>query len=167
MKELNQVYIGVGSNINRKNNIKKALLKLKSQFSKFSISPMYESPSEGFNGTNFYNLVVYFKTELPLSKLQAYLKKLEDDSGRDRTQKKYSDRTLDLDILLFNDDILHAQGIDIPREEIFKYAFVLKPLNDLAPKLKHPQTGQTIAQIWKIFEKNNHNTVTQRSFNLI
>ena len=80
--------------------------------------------------------------------LRDWLRELEDRHGRDRSLPKYSDRTLDVDILLFGDLVIHDEALEIPRGEILKFAHVLKPLADLAPDLDHPTDGRSMAQIW-------------------
>ncbi len=154
MKLLHTIYIGIGSNINREQNIKLAISELTNHFGYLILSPVYESGAMGFSGNNFYNLVVCLKSDLLFSETKIILKKIENKSGRDRTQVKFSARTLDIDILLFDDQNLLHQGINIPRDEILKYAFVLKPLYNIAPDVIHPETGKSIAFHWKLFQQH-------------
>jgi len=161
MNKPHQIYLGVGSNINRDFHIKMAISELKSHFGALIISPVYESPAVGFNGDNFYNLVVFIESSLALNKVENTLKAIEDKTGRDRTMAKFSARTLDIDLLLFDEQILHSQGINIPRDEILKHAFVLKPLYDIAPNLIHPETQQDIKSFWKQFQQKNDIKLTK------
>jgi 2-amino-4-hydroxy-6-hydroxymethyldihydropteridine diphosphokinase len=147
-----QIYIGIGSNIKRKYHIKMAIFALQKAFGKLLISPIYETAAVGFDGDHFYNLVAYFKSSLSLSKIETILKNIEDQTGRDRTQAKFSARTLDIDLLLFDQEVLHSQGIDIPRNEILKYTFVLKPLVDIAPDLRHPEANKSMTELWDSFQ---------------
>ncbi|MFK5986936.1 MAG: 2-amino-4-hydroxy-6-hydroxymethyldihydropteridine diphosphokinase [Pseudomonadota bacterium] len=164
MKPDHQIYIGIGTNINRKFHIHLAITELKKYFNKLIISPVYESPAEGFIGTDFLNLVVYLESNLCRTEVETIFKKIEDQSGRDRSQEKFSSRTLDIDLLLFDDQVLHSQGINVPRDEIVKYAFVLKPLYDIAPDVIHPENKQSIATLWQNF--NKHKTPKQISLDL-
>jgi 2-amino-4-hydroxy-6-hydroxymethyldihydropteridine diphosphokinase len=156
-----KIYIGIGSNIHRKKHIKMALSALDKKFGKLLLSPIYETAAVGFEGDNFYNLVSFFKTNLNLPDIESILKDIEDQSGRDRTQKKFSARTLDIDLLLFDEEILHSQGIDIPRNEILKYSFVLKPLVDIAPSLIHPETNKSMVEHWNLFQLEHKKEVEQ------
>ena len=135
-----QVFLSLGSNIDREHNICSGLEALERAFSPLSISPVYESEAVGFDGDAFYNLVVGLKTPLSVGELAACLKEIEKDHGRVRGEKKFSSRTLDIDILTYNDCVGEIEGVQLPRDEILKHAFVLKPLVDLAPDAMHPQT---------------------------
>ncbi|MEQ3636429.1 2-amino-4-hydroxy-6-hydroxymethyldihydropteridine diphosphokinase [Alcanivorax sp.] len=135
-----QVFLSLGSNIDREHNISSGLDALKRAFSPLSISPVYESEAVGFDGDAFYNLVVGLKTALSVGELAACLKEIEKEHGRVRGEKKFSSRTLDIDILTYNDCVGEIEGVQLPRDEILKHAFVLKPLVDLAPDAMHPQT---------------------------
>lgn len=148
-QKAHQIYVSIGSNIEREKHIRFAMSCLRENFSKVEISPIYETTAVGFDGANFYNLVARFETALDYEPLLAKLKQLEDQSGRDREAKKFSARTLDIDILLFDQEIWQQQGINIPRDEILQYAFVLKPLSDLAPECRHPLSGQTFLAHWQ------------------
>lgn len=156
-----QIYVGIGSNMKRKYHIEMAVSELKSHFGKLKISPVYESPAVGFKGDNFYNLVIFFESNLSLNEVENAVKRIEDKSGRDRTQEKFSARTLDIDLLLFDDCVLHQQGINIPRDEITQQAFVLKPLYDIAPELIHPETKKNISKHWVQFQQQNDIELTK------
>jgi len=143
------VYISLGSNINRESNIRQAEKALEKEFGDLEYSPLYETEAVGFDGDNFYNSVVAFKTERDVHYVARVLKTIEDDFGRDRQQPKFSARIIDLDLLLFDDLILRADGIHIPREEILYNAFVLKPLVDIAGAVMHPELHQTFQAIWQ------------------
>jgi 2-amino-4-hydroxy-6-hydroxymethyldihydropteridine diphosphokinase len=145
----NQVFLSVGSNINKQRNIKSCLNYLSSSFSKILISPIYQSASFGFEGNHFYNLVVKIETAFELSQLKSWLMHVEDLHGRDRTKPRYSNRTLDIDILLFNDLVLEEKNITIPRPEILTQAYVLKPLVDIAADLIHPLTQLPLISQWE------------------
>ena len=86
-------------------------------------------------------------------KTNQILREIEDANGRDRSGPKFSSRTLDLDLLLYDDLVLDENGLKLPRDEILKNAFVLWPLAEIAPGLKHPETGLTYAELWSRFDK--------------
>ena len=146
---MTRVYVSVGSNQDARRHVSKALEALVSSFSPVDLSPVYESVAVGFDGDNFLNLVVGFDTELSLSELDSKLGEIEKSCGRVRGQQRFSSRTMDLDLLLYGDLICHDDDWDIPRQEITRNAFVLKPLSDLAPNEIHPELHQTYSQLWE------------------
>jgi len=135
------VYVGIGSNINQTFHIKQCIKALNTRFTNIKLSPTYESSSMGFDGPNFYNLVAFFNTDLQIDKLKETLKKIEKENGRSFGEVKFSSRTLDIDILYYDD--LIDEKMNIPRCEIIKFDFVLRPLYDLSPSHIHPITRKT------------------------
>jgi len=149
-----RVYVSIGSNVEREANVRGALEKLRERFGELVISPVYESAAVGFAGENFLNLVVGFDTELPLVEVIKLLRAIEKKHGRVRGGPKFCDRTLDLDPLLYGDLIDHMAPHDVPRHEITQYAFVLRPLSDIAGAARHPETGERFGDMWGRFENN-------------
>ena len=149
---MSTVYLGLGSNRNAESNIRAGIRALYHNFANTAVSFVYRSAAVGFSGNDFLNCAARIDTDLTPNELKHWLTTLEDEYGRDRSQPKFSDRTLDIDILLHNDKIGDFDGLTLPREEILKYAHVLKPLADLAPDLRHPETGKTFAEHWEEFE---------------
>ena len=147
-----RVYVSIGSNIDQERNILACLDALSSAFGELMLSPVYESEAVGFEGENFYNLVAGFDTTMPVGELSRFLRRIESDNGRRREGPKYSSRTLDIDILTYDDLAGEVDGVELPRDEILENAFVLLPLVDVAPDLVHPVTGKTCRQIWQSFE---------------
>ena len=96
----------------------------------------------GFDGESFLNLVAAMETALPVGELAGILRDIEAQHGRVRGEKKFSSRTLDIDILTYGDRVGVIDGVELPRDEILKHAFVLVPLADLAPDAVHPVTGE-------------------------
>ncbi|PKL96351.1 MAG: 2-amino-4-hydroxy-6-hydroxymethyldihydropteridine diphosphokinase, partial [Gammaproteobacteria bacterium HGW-Gammaproteobacteria-8] len=101
---------------------------------------------------DFLNACCRIRCELEPPALKAWLTALEDRYGRRRDLPKFADRTLDIDILLFGDRAGDFGGLELPRDEILRYAHVLKPLADLAPSVIHPLTGKTLAEHWRRFD---------------
>jgi 2-amino-4-hydroxy-6-hydroxymethyldihydropteridine diphosphokinase len=149
-----QVFLGLGSNLEREKNIRAGLLALTDIFGGLKLSQVYESESVGFKGSNFYNLVVSLQTDLTLAELSESLKKIEDENGRVRTGPKYSPRTLDIDILTYGDFVGVEAGVELPRAEITQNAFVLLPLSELAPHELHPCLKKTYAALWASYDQN-------------
>lgn len=129
-----------------------ALIALKPHFNDLVHSSVFESEAVGFAGNNFYNSVVGATTDMPLADVCSLLKQIERNNGRTANDKKFSPRTLDLDIL-FYDDVICDSPAQLPRDEITKNAFVLQPLAEVAPHFYHPVAQQTIADLWR--EYNN------------
>lgn len=144
-----EVYVGIGSNIDREKNIRGGLQALARQFGKLSLSPVYRCRAYGFHGDDFYNFCASFTTFKEIGQVLAEIKQIEYDFGRRRGEEKFSPRTLDIDLLLYGD--LVNETYDIPREDVYSYAFVIKPMSDMAPTLIHPNTGQTMQAIWDEF----------------
>lgn len=149
---MTQVYVGIGSNIDREYNIRGGIDRIKSLYTDVVISKVYECAAFGFDGDDFLNLVAGFKTEQSLSKVAEMLRQIEFEFGRKRTESKYSARSLDIDILMYDDVI--SEEYKLPRNDILEYAFVLKPLSEIAPDLFHPIENKTIAELWQAFDSS-------------
>jgi len=146
-----RVFVSIGSNIEPERNIRAAVRALRAGFSNLAMSPVFESKAEGFEGNDFYNCAARFDTNDPLDRLCERLGRIEADHGRVRTGKRFSPRTLDIDVLLYGDLVRHDKRFDIPRRDILAYAHVLGPLVALAPDLRHPETGERLADRWQKF----------------
>ena len=144
-----RVYVGLGSNVDRETRLRQALADLREIFGDVDLSPVYESAAVGFDGFDFLNLVAGFDTGLDAVRVVAAFHDIENRLGRDRSLPKFASRSIDLDILTYADRVLDLPGIKIPRPEILENAYVLKPLQDLAPDDVHPETGQTYAELWR------------------
>ncbi|MCZ6802502.1 MAG: 2-amino-4-hydroxy-6-hydroxymethyldihydropteridine diphosphokinase [Proteobacteria bacterium] len=149
-----KVYLGIGSNIDREINIRDGLEELKSRYGELQISPVYESKAFGFDGDNFYNLVIGFNTNFGVNELEIQLREIEYQFGRRQNETRYSSRTLDIDLLLYGD--LVSENHHVPRVDIIEFGFVLKPLCDIEPDLIHPVTGETMRTLWKNFDGSKH-----------
>lgn len=147
---MSDVYLGLGSNQRARYHLRSCLQQLESQFGQIDWSPVYVSPAVGFDGDDFLNMVVKIRTNLTVEALHQWLHDLEDRHQRDRQQPRFSDRTLDVDILLYGERV-QTEGIVLPRGEITRYAHVLKPLADLAPELIHPTERKTLQLLWQEF----------------
>ena len=148
------VFLGLGSNINARAHITSAISCLREAFGNIKLSPFYRSKAFGFKGDDFINLVARVETSMSPLELKKHLGALENRHGRDREVPRYSDRTLDVDILLYDDLYLLSPDLEIPRGEILQAAYVLKPLADIAPDLVHPAAGKTLAELWQAFPKD-------------
>lgn len=149
-----RVYVSFGSNHNRDYYLTRGLDALTALVGPLTLSPVYESAAVGFNGANFYNFVAAFDTPLSLGALSNQLKAIEDDNDRVRSDPKFSGRTLDIDILLYDDLVGTVEGVILPRAEVLTNAFVLKPLADIAGSLRHPVNGQSYLQLWRDYDQS-------------
>lgn len=150
-----EVFLGVGSNVDRERSIAAGLRALSEHFGALTVSSVYESDPVGFAGDPFFNLVVGFRTVAPVWELADQLAAIEREAGRTRGDEKFAARTLDLDLLLYGDAVLNHGSLRIPREDITRYAFVLEPLHELAPQRRHPVLGHTFAALWEAFDKRS------------
>ena len=157
---MTRVYAGLGSNVDKDKNIPAGLNTLASHFSPLVISTVYESEPLGFDGDNFYNLVIGFDTDLSALEVVRIFKSIETSSGRLPSSQNVSSQTishtLDIDLLLFGDLIQHDDQIDVPRSDIKQYSFVICPLAEIAGDFKHPETGLSFADMWQSFDKDRH-----------
>jgi 2-amino-4-hydroxy-6-hydroxymethyldihydropteridine diphosphokinase len=147
-----RIYISVGSNINRSYHIQAAVSALTQHFGPLTLSSVYESEAVGFAGSTFYNMVVAVDTTLSIADCVGLFKQIEDSYGRDRSAAKFSGRTLDLDLLTYN-DVVCQQPVELPRAEITENAFVLWPLAEIAPDVIHPLTGLSYSDMWQQYSK--------------
>ncbi len=155
--DMARVYLSLGSNIDAENNLRAGVHDLRNQYGSLQISTVYESEAVGFEGDNFLNFVVGLDTDDDVHTTQAHMNAIEEAHGRIRGAEKFSSRTLDIDILLYDDLIINENGLKLPRDEIEKYAFVLQPLAELAPDLKHPVSAMTYQELWDAFDKSKAN----------
>ena len=146
---MSTAWLGLGSNMSAETHIRAGIRELERDFDNVSLSPVYSSTAVGFDGDDFINLVARIETEMHPLELRQYLRDLEDRFGRKRDVAKFSDRSLDIDILLYDDLVLLSPVLEIPRAEILKFSHVLKPLADLEPDLIHPTELRTMDEIWK------------------
>ncbi len=148
-----RVFVGIGSNIDRERSIRRGLEELRRLFGELLISPVYESAPIGFEGDDFLNLVVAFETRLEPRVLADKLRQIEYTAGRQYEDRGFTPRTLDLDLLLYDDLVCEEEGLNLPRRDVTEYPFVLRPLADIAGELLHPVLGRSYRELWEAFDK--------------
>ncbi len=148
MASMNRAYIGIGSNVNRVAHLRMGILALRTRFGELVLSTVYESPAWGFTGDPFYNMVAGLETSLSAPGLVRELRQIEDRCGRRRQVARFSSRTLDLDLLLYDDLICMEPELVLPHPDVLSRAFVLGPLAEVAGASRHPQDGRTFAELW-------------------
>ena len=148
------IYLSLGSNVERYLRISAGLDALAECFGELTLSSVYESDSVGFQGDNFLNLVAGIYSESSLGEVSIILKKIENDNGRDRGAPRFGPRSLDIDILTMDNISGEVDGVELPRDEVLKNAFVLLPLAEIAPDTNHPVTGQSYSKHWQCYDKS-------------
>ncbi|WP_312914084.1 2-amino-4-hydroxy-6-hydroxymethyldihydropteridine diphosphokinase [Stenotrophomonas sp.] len=143
------VLLSLGSNLEPRRYLQAAVAVLRQRFGEIRVSPAYLTPAVGFEGPDFLNNAVQLETDMPLLELNDWLHAVEDAHGRDRSGPRFSDRTLDIDVVYYGDLVMEGpQHLRIPRPEL-KHAFVLKPLADIAPAFIDPVQQRSLAQLWR------------------
>ncbi len=147
------ILVSLGSNIERKYHIREGIKALKELDPNCQCSRVFEAEPVGFKGAAFYNLVVKLHTSLNLEQTLKALREIETRWGRDRGEVKFSDRTLDIDLLTYG-SLVQASSPKLPRDDIYKFAFTLKPLAELCPDELIPGDSQTYLEAWNAFHKD-------------
>lgn len=151
-----RVWLGLGSNVDPEKNLKLGVRSLRDRYGDLDISPVYRNAAVGFDGGDFLNLVVGFDSDDAPEAINREIDTIHARAGRRRGAERFSSRPLDIDLLLYDDLVCDRPGCRLPREDVLEYAFVLKPLADVAPDLVHPVTGKAIREHWRAFERGRH-----------
>lgn len=152
MTDVATVYLSLGSNIEPEQRLTAAVRALRERFGAVILSPLYRTRAVGFEGDDFLNAAARIVTEMSPLDLNDWLHALEASEGRRRDVPRFSSRTLDVDMLLYDDLLLEGDGhLQLPRAELTQQAFVLKPMADIAPDLLHPTLGHTLIELWRAF----------------
>lgn len=146
---MTRVYLSLGSNVDPENNLRAAVAELRAKFGDVDVSPAYRFPAVGFDGPDFLNLAVGVDTAMSAVILNEWLHDLEDRHGRRRDVPRFSNRTLDVDIVLYGDDSVRGPGnLEVPRKELMR-TFVMQPLADIARDAMHPVLRRSIGELWR------------------
>ena len=135
------VFFSLGSNIEPSKNLSDARIELSKYFSLKKFSSTYQSPSAGFDGADFLNEVLCFETGLEVSEVLKITKNIEKNMGRKKTSRKYSDRNIDIDLILYDSFVGEVESTKLPHSDIENYNFVLIPLKEIAGEMIHPSLG--------------------------
>jgi 2-amino-4-hydroxy-6-hydroxymethyldihydropteridine diphosphokinase len=153
---MTDVYIAAGSNVEPEKYLARALRELAAAYGPLTLSPAYRNQAVGFEGDDFINFVVGFRTEDDVGEVRQQLQKIEAACDRLPDAPKWAPRTMDLDILLFGDLVSDEPGLKIPRPDLIKRPYMLKPIADIAPDVRHPTLGKTMRELWESFEGAEH-----------
>lgn len=157
---MTRVFLSLGSNIEPERHLAAAIAALRAEFGAVTVSPTYRTEAIGFAGPAFLNLAVGIDTARDAVDLDRWLHALEDQHGRRRDVERYSSRTLDIDIVLYGDEVIDGPGhLRVPRDEL-RHAFVLAPLADIAPDVRHPVSGLSMAELWRAHPQHGVPLVT-------
>lgn len=150
MNAIHHVHIALGSNKgDRLKYLQDAVDSIFMEIGKINaIAKVYNTPALGFEGDDFLNTCIYIESKFSAEEILEKLQNIEKRLGREEKQTEgYESRIIDLDILLFDDDSITSENLNIPHLQLSNRKFVLKPLNDIAAKLKHPQLEKTVAEL--------------------
>jgi len=143
---MHKAYLSLGSNERPEHHLQLAVNALRETFGDIVLSDWVQTKAVGFDGPDFINGAAIIETDWDVYRLNDWLHALEDANGRKRDVPRFSNRTLDIDIIFFDDLILQGPGnLQIPRPEL-KHAFVLGPLAQIAPDYVNPESGKTLAE---------------------
>jgi len=157
-----RVYVAAGSNVDPLTHLARAQAELARRFGPLSVSPWYRNAAVGFAGEDFINFVFGFDTALTVQETRAQLREVEALCGRPPDAPKWAARTMDLDILLYGNLILDEPPLQLPRPDLLLRPYMLGPLADIAPDLRHPTAARTMAQLWARFDAAAHEMTAVR-----
>lgn len=150
------IYLGLGSNISPEDNLRIGVSELRRRYGDLQTSSVYKSAAFGFDGDDFLNVVVMLRSEMSAHSICEETELIHNLAGRENNSDKWEARSLDIDLLLYNDLVVDDRPVRVPRCDILQYSFVLRPLAELAPDLVHPVTGDTMLSHWQKFDTASH-----------
>ena len=156
---MTEVYVAAGSNIDPVTHLRRALDELRRIYPRLVVSPAYRNRAVGFEGEDFINLVVAFSTQQPVARVREQLQRVETLCGRPAAAPKWAARSMDLDILMYGDFVSNEPGLVIPRPDLLRRPYMLKPMADIAPDVQHPLAGQSMRELWESFDSAGHEMV--------
>lgn len=144
-----RAYLSLGSNIEAELNLALAFSALRGRFDNVRFSPVYRTAAFGFEGADFLNAAAVLDTRLSPTELDAWLHAFEAAHGRDRSAPRFSSRSIDIDLVLYDEVTMQGEGnLQLPRPEL-RHAFVLRPLADIAPDAPIAGAGRTVMEAWR------------------
>ena len=151
MRLKQQIVLSIGSNLgDRSENLRKCVQQIALEFGEIKeISGIYETPSWGFASGSFYNAVISLETTWSPQFVLEKLQQIENQLGKIRheNKKEYHDRIIDIDIVLFGDQVINTPDLQIPHPHFPQRLFVLRPLQELQLNWKHPLSHLTVNEM--------------------
>lgn len=144
--------MAAGSNVEPCANLRRVLGALRTHFPGLRRSRAWLNAAVGFEGDDFVNLVVGFDTEQSVHAVIDRLHEAEALCGRPRDAPRWAPRTMDLDLLLYGDLVRDEPGLKLPRPDLVRRPYMLAPMAELAPELRHPTLGLTMRELWEGFD---------------
>lgn len=161
-------YIALGSNQgNRIEFLQKAVNAVFEKVGRIlKVSAVYETPALGFEGEDFLNACIKIETRFGPQTVLEKLLDIETELGRTRIGDTYQNRTLDLDVLFYEQESIHTESLKIPHPRLHQRLFVLKPLADIAGDWVHPELNQTVSELLTICPDTSEIKLTQHRLNI-
>jgi len=150
------VYVAAGSNVRPRTHLRRAVGLLRERWPGLEVSQAYANPAVGFQGDEFINLVLRLPAAEPLPQVLEALYAIEAQCGRARAAPRWAPRSMDLDVLLYGETVGELPGAVLPRPDLARRAYMLRPLAELAPGLVHPTLGVTMRELWNAFQGGAH-----------
>jgi 2-amino-4-hydroxy-6-hydroxymethyldihydropteridine diphosphokinase len=150
------VYVAAGSNVAPEQNLARACREIADTWPDAVFSRAYRNKAVGFDGPDFINMVLGFRTPDPIEKVLARLREIETLCGRPRNAPKWASRAMDLDVLMFGAHIAKTADYTLPRPDLLKRPYMLGPMAQIAPDVVHPTAGKTIGALWQEFDRDEH-----------
>jgi 2-amino-4-hydroxy-6-hydroxymethyldihydropteridine diphosphokinase len=151
-----RVYVAIGGNVEPERWFPVAARELRRRYPGAQFSSCYRNPPYGFEGDDFVNAVAGFETTRSPQAVVADCHEIEQACGRRRDDPKWAPRVMDVDLLLHGDPIVETAAYRLPRPDLLRRCYMLGPLAEIAPGLRHPQTGRTIADHWQELSREPH-----------
>jgi 2-amino-4-hydroxy-6-hydroxymethyldihydropteridine diphosphokinase len=151
-----EVFVAAGSNVEPRAYLRRALALLREAWPGLRVSRAYANRAVGFEGDDFINLVVGFHSDDSLQQVLDTLHRIETACDRPRNAPKWAPRSMDLDVLLYGDEVGEFPGATLPRPDLLRRPYMLGPMAEIAPELRHPVEGSSFRDLWARFDAGGH-----------
>jgi 2-amino-4-hydroxy-6-hydroxymethyldihydropteridine diphosphokinase len=156
---MTDVYVAAGSNVEPEKNLARACREIARTWPDAIFSHAYRNKAVGFDGPDFINMVLGFRSGDPIGKVLGRLRDIEVLCGRPRNSPKWASRAMDLDVLLFGECVEKTDDYTLPRPDLLKRPYMLGPMAEIAPSVVHPTALKTIAELWREFDRDSHTMI--------
>jgi 2-amino-4-hydroxy-6-hydroxymethyldihydropteridine diphosphokinase len=156
---MTDVFVAAGSNVEPEKNLARACREITWTWPDAIFSRAYRNKAVGFEGPDFINMVLGFKSDDRIETVLTRLRDIEVICGRARNSPKWASRAMDLDVLLFGSRVEKTDDYILPRPDLLKRPYMLGPMAEIAPAVMHPTAHKTIAELWREFDRDAHTMV--------